>query len=470
MKKLFLFLTHLLLFSSFIIAQSDIQWQKTFGGTEADGAEEILQTNDGSYIVSGYSYSNDSDVTGNHGYFDAWIIKLDLIGNIQWQKTFGGTQNDYAGRIDTTSDGGFIVIGNSDSNDGDVTGNHGYNDFWILKIDSLGILQWEKSFGGSYNDYASCGHQTNDGGYIITGTTLSINGDVSGNHGPSDYWIVKLDSMGTLLWQKTFGGTNTDAANSIEKTTDGGYIVAGNSTSIDGDVTVNHSNSVDIWIIKIDSTGMLQWEKSYGGTQHDLPHFIERTFDGGYIISGYSLSNDNDVTGNHGSTDAWIFKIDSIGILQWQKSFGGSEEDRAYFIKQTFDGGYIFSGLSHSIDGDLTNNYGDADLWVVKLSSTVLVSEINNSNLNFSVAPNPFSNETNISFQLLSTEKAEVVIYDIVGNEIINFTPKIFLNGINEISWNGESRLGNKVSNGIYFVSIKTDKICETKRIEVLRN
>jgi hypothetical protein len=169
-----------------------MEWQKSFGGTNVDQADFIYQNDDESFIVAGLSYSNDGDVTGNHGSFDDWIIKLDTAGNLQWQKSVGGSDYDYAACIQQTNDGGYIVSGGSDSNNGDVTNNHGDSDFWILKLDSMGILQWQKCLGGTNLDDSYSIVQTTDGGYAIAGQTMSNDGDVTVNNGITDYWIVKL--------------------------------------------------------------------------------------------------------------------------------------------------------------------------------------------------------------------------------------------------------------------------------------
>ncbi|MDR2353872.1 MAG: hypothetical protein LBF22_12115 [Deltaproteobacteria bacterium] len=232
------------------ISPPNIEWQKSFGGSGSDEVRSIQITPDGGYIIAGLSLSNDSDVTGNHGKNDSWIVKLDFQGTIQWQKSLGGSDDDETRSIQITSDGGYIIAGESSSNDGDLTGNHGHYDAWIVKLDSQGTIQWQKSLGGSYEDAASSIQITSDGGYIIAGTSTSKDGDVTVNHGEFDAWIVKLDSQGTIQWQKSLGGSEWDVSSSIQITSDGGYIIAGYSRSNDGDVTVNHGER-DFWIVKL---------------------------------------------------------------------------------------------------------------------------------------------------------------------------------------------------------------------------
>jgi uncharacterized delta-60 repeat protein len=346
-----------------------IDWQKSLGGSDNDRAYYVQQTTDGGYIIAGYSHSNDGDVSGNHGGPDYWIVKLTSTVEIDWQKSLGGSGEDWAYSIQQTTDGGYIIAGSSVSNDGDVSGNHGFSDYWIVKLTSTGDADWQKSLGGSGHDVAHFIQQTTDGGYIIAGHSNSYDGDVSGQHGKYDYWIVKLTSTGELEWQKSLGGSDSDYAYSIQQTTDGGYIIAGYSQSIDGVISGEHGN-YDYWIVKLTSTGEIDWQKALGGSDGDYAYSIQQTTDGGYIVAGSSTSDNGDVSGNHGNSDSWIVKLTSTGEIDWQKSLGGSDSDAASSIQQTTDGGYIVAGSSTSDDGDVSGNHGDFDYWIVKLTST----------------------------------------------------------------------------------------------------
>ena len=346
-----------------------ISWQKSLGGSRFDNPSSIQQTTDGGYIIAGESSSNDGDVTGNHGSSDFWIVKLTSTGELDWQKSFGSSSADYANSIQQTTDGGYIIAGSSASNDGDVSGNHGSSDYWIVKLTSTGQLDWQKSLGGSSNDWAYSIQQTSEGGYIIAGTSISDDGDITLNNGWFDCWIVKLTSSGQLDWQKSFGGTGGDYAYSVQQTTDEGYIIAGSSYSNDGDVSGNHGD-LDYWVVKLTSSGDLDWQKSLGGSSFDEALSMQQTTDEGYIIAGTSVSDDGDVTGNHGNRDYWIVKLTSSGDIDWQKSLGGSYIEDAYSIQQTTNGGYIIAGSSASDDGDVSENKGNRDYWIVKLTST----------------------------------------------------------------------------------------------------
>ena len=346
-----------------------IQWQKCLGGTSSDGANSIQPTADGGYILAGNTNSINGDVTGNHGGSDAWVMKISNTGSLQWQKALGGTNTDSASSIQPTADGGYILAGYTQSTDGDITGNHGLYDAWVAKLSSTGSLQWQKSLGGTYDDRVQSIQPTSDGGYVVAGFTLSSNGDVTGYHGGQDAWVVKLSATGAIIWQKALGGTGSDVANSIQPTTDGGYILAGYTQSTDGDLTGNHG-LYDAWVVKLSSTGNLQWQKAFGGTSDDGAQSIQFTPDGGYFVVGLTWSNDGDVIGNHGNADAWVVKLSSTGSLQWQNTLGGTSGDFAQNFQPTTDGGYIVAGYTQSINGDVTGNHGGSDAWVLKLNST----------------------------------------------------------------------------------------------------
>jgi hypothetical protein len=346
-----------------------IEWQKALGGSAAENFLSIQPTADGGYVASGLTYSNNGDVSGYHGgtEADAWVVKLSSTGAIQWQKVFGGSTGcDFANSILSTADGGYIFVGHSDSHDGDVTSNAGERDVWIVKLSSDGDIQWQKSVGGAENDYAFSLQPTPDGGYVAVGYTYSNDGDVSGNHGDADAWVVKLSSSGTIQWQKALGGSNEEIARSIQPTTDGGYIVAASSKSNNGDVSGNHGDA-DAWVIKLSSGGAIQWQKALGGSNEEIARSVQTTTDGGYIVTGSAKSNDGDVSGNRGGQDTWIVKLSSNGTFLWQKSLGGTANDFANSIQSTVDGGLIVAGQAVSNNGDVIGNHGATDAWIVKL-------------------------------------------------------------------------------------------------------
>ena len=354
----------------------DIEWQKSLGGSNYEYPTSIIQTFDSGYIVSGYTSSNDGDITGYLGAADYWVVKLDTIGNIQWQKSYGGSGTDYGGYVLQTIDGGYLVTGVTVSTDGDVLFNHGLGDAWVIKLGILGNIEWQKSYGGSLSDGLGSIQPTTDGGYIAAGYSYSNDGDVAGNHGNSDYWILKIDNVGSIEWQKCLGGSAFDNASAIHQTSNGGYIVSGVTLSDDGDITEYHGGGGDFWIVRLDSGGNILWQRALGGSGEDSGHDIIETSDNGFIATaGFTASTDGDVTGHHGAVfaDYWVIKIDSIGNLLWQKCLGGTGSDEANSIVQISDTGFLIAGgSSTNNNGDVTGHHGTesySDYWLVKLDT-----------------------------------------------------------------------------------------------------
>ncbi|MBK8557425.1 MAG: T9SS type A sorting domain-containing protein [Lewinellaceae bacterium] len=339
----------------------NIIWQKTFGGT-ADDYAYCIKAVTGGYILAGYTNSNDGDVSGNYGSCDYWIVKTNTDGDILWKKTLGGTGCEAAKSIAETTDGGYVVVGWSTSADGDVGNNYGGADLWAVKLNSAGVIQWERSIGGAGQDYAESVVATADGGYILAGYVQDLS-----TGGFTDGLVTKFTPNGNVEWFKILGGSSSDKLSSIQTTDDGGYIVAGRSASNDGDVSGNHGN-FDVWVVKLNSTGNVQWQKSFGGSQDDSASDIQTTIEGGYIVAGYTESNNGDVTYNQGNADYWIIKISASGSLQWQRTMGGSSFDSAASIKQTDDDlGFVISGITLSNNGNVTGHHGNYDNWLVKI-------------------------------------------------------------------------------------------------------
>lgn len=371
----------------------NIEWQKCLGGTEADEANSIIQTIDGGYIVAGWTMSNDGDVTGNHSTEgDMWVVKLSNSGDIEWQKCLGGSESEIAYSIIQTIDGGYIIAGRAESNDGDVFGNHG-SDSWIVKISSSGIIEWQKCLGGSNDDVAHSIKQTSEGGYIVASHSYSNDGDVFGNHGAYDIWIVKLSDTGNIEWQKCLGGTSEEYVSSISQTLDGGYILAGGTFSNNGDVSGNHGG-LDFWVVKLSNVGLIEWQKCYGGSDFERAESIIQTIDGGFIVGGYTFSHDGDIGFLYGAVDFWIIKLNNQGAIEWQKTLGGSDEDRLTSILQTIEGGYIASGYVRSNNYNVSGNHGGYDFWIVELTATLNVPELSKKIV--TLYPNPAKTTLNL--------------------------------------------------------------------------
>jgi len=352
-----------------------IEWAKCYGGGSYEAAYDLIQTADGGDIVVGLSWSSmEGDVGTSHGGGDCWLIKLNANASLEWQNCLGGSKSESIKSICEAQGGGYIIAGSTNSNNGDISGNHSSDDdIWVAKISSNGTLESQKCYGGTGLEWINSMIPMSGGGYVLAGYTTSNNGDVGGLHGGSsaaDAWIVKLDSTATnIVWQKSLGGTNEERAQGIQQTSDGGYIVAGATYSNDGDVS-GMKGLCDAWIVKLNSSGTLEWQKCYGGTNADYAEDIQQTSDGGYIVAGATYSNDGDVSGNYGFYDGWLIKLSSSGTLEWQSRLGGSGWDFFYSVRQTSDGGYLLTGSTDSTDHDVKDNHGGYDIWIVKINSS----------------------------------------------------------------------------------------------------
>ena len=387
----------------FFVPFAQAQWGATYGGTWADQAGSIRQTDDGGYIVGGtWSFTSGGDI---------WVLKLHGNGSVAWQKTYGGTGTswDYNGRVRPTSDGGYIVAGNT------LSFGLSSLDFWVLKLDGSGGVTWQKTYGGTESDYVNSVEEIGaSGSYILAGTTESFGAT------DTDVWVLKLDSLGNITWQKTFDTGDTEAVFAIHGTDDGGCIMAGHAWSD----TFGTSLNSDFWVLKLDADGNVgptfpgTWQKIYGGADLDSARSIQTTADGGYVVAGESvglepgseyahawvlkLTAGGDITWNQGYgshylfpqsiqpttgggyvmagfaqdgpsqtlddvTDAWVLKLDTDGDITWKKAYGGEEsdhEDTATSIQQTSDSGYIMTGATES------SGAGTRDVWALKLDGS----------------------------------------------------------------------------------------------------
>ena len=353
----------------------EIDWIKNFGGSGSDKAQAIINTSDGGIAVLGYSNSTDGLLSNKSmPVNDYWLLKFDTDGELQWHRTYGGSKDDRGQALIQTSEGGYALAGYAMSSDGDGSNNEGFHDHWIVKLDAAGAIEWERSFGFAGHDHAYDIIQTSDGGYFFTGfLDIVASGGQGGSdkisgltaHGVGEFWGTKLDAQGNLEWRKFFGGTNNDRAYGLVSSFDGGYIMAGFSESDDTDIS-NTKGSYDFWLVKINGEGSLVWERSFGGSGIDVAYDIERTQDDAYVIVGHTFSTDKDISLNHGESDAWLIKINEAGELLWERTYGGSSFDSANSVKQTADGGFLIAGNSRSSDQDLVENQGENDMWVIK--------------------------------------------------------------------------------------------------------
>ena len=351
-------------------AENNIQWSKTFGGSEDDRGNDILQTKDGGFAVLGYSTSSDQDVPGNAGSQDFWMIKLDANGAISWSKTFGYLGADFGTTVLQTSDNSYLITGVLDVTASGGQGNsrnvqrHAGGDIWAIKLSENGDLQWSKYFGGSFTDAPFGIVETEDQNFIIAGSSDSADVDISNNNGSYDFWVLKITSNGSLLWERSFGGSEIDEARAITTTNDGNFIIVGDTRSRDKDVS-NNNGAADVWILKMNLDGNLIWEKTIGGSSFDVARSVARAQDNGFIISGSSRSLNEGFT-NQGQNDALLLKIDAEGNLVWKQTIGGDEIDYFYDAVQLNNASIIAVGETNSSNGDLTENKGFSDALIIK--------------------------------------------------------------------------------------------------------
>ena len=310
----------------------EVSWTKIYGGVSDDHSSSVQQTSDGGYIIGGWSKSYGA------GGQDIYLVKTDSSGNQLWAKTFGGLNDEWGGPIQQTSDGGYILSGDT------LSYGAGGKDIYLIKTDSSGNQLWEQTFGGANNDAGWSVRQTSDNGYIIAGYTMSY------GSGEWDIYLVKTDSSGNQLWAKTFGGASMDVSYSVRQTSDGGYIIVGGTYSYgEGDC--------DIYLIKTDSSGNQLWAKTFGGVDYDCGLSIQQTSDSGYIIAGLTDSFSG------GDFDFYLIKTDSSGNKVMERTFGGTDSDYGYTVQQTSDYGYVIVGS--------TRSYGEGllDVYIVKTDS-----------------------------------------------------------------------------------------------------
>ncbi len=500
-----LILTVILLTSFFTFSQNaTIMWQKVYGGSGQDYSDEIIKTNDGGFLVMGRTNSSGGDITGpTLGSYDMWAVKLDSAGNKQWDKSYGGTSIDYGTGVRQTTDGGYIMCGYTLDT---VFGGFSFN-FLVIKTDASGNVQWENQYGGSDADYADDIIQTSDGGYVVAGYSQSTDNDFTVNAGFFDAWILKLNpngivqwassygdslsdryakvietttgeimavgqatdslaqpgdapgdylvsvysSTGVAQWHKTYGGSFNDNATSILQYDATNFYVGGTSASTDRDVVNPNNGNSDFWAIKINNTGSLLWEKSFGGDSTEIGYDLYKDTDGGLLAAARSISSaTGDVSeNNQGSPDWWIFKFNTAGVIQWEESFGGNDWEDPASLTQDTDGGVVIAGRSESLNGDVPSNAGQADLWIMKLLQPNSTGyEFNNSE-ELDVYPNPTNDIINLSIPSFLLGE-QLHIYNAVGkvvysSSILSNKTTLSLNSFTEGSYLIKINSGEKV-------------------------
>lgn len=307
----------------------NLTWEKTFGGLENDFALSAINTSDGGYVFTGSTES-----FGPNIFSDVYLVKVDGNGNLVWETTFGREKNDRGNSVIELSDGGFLITGSTDSIITNVTG---LTDVYLIKTDNSGNLIWEKQFGGAGIEHGNSVVETSDGGYMITGFSAR-----SGRS--AEIYVIKTDHGGNLVFEKTLGGVGYDYGSEMIKSSNGNYIIAGYTSSSGAGLS-------DIYLMEIDNSGNLVWENTIGGTGHDRAESVIETADSGYVLIGYTESS------GEGLRDVFIIKVDRSGNLVWEKTFGGANNDFGLSVKETSDGGFVIAGYTESFGAGLYDVY-----------------------------------------------------------------------------------------------------------------
>jgi Secretion system C-terminal sorting domain len=410
-----------------------IEWDKTYGGDSTDYLQVVLQTAEGGYMLGGYTYSSNTGDKSDpaKGSWDTWLIKIDPAGNIEWDKSYGGDEKDGLVSMKQTSDGGYLFWAVSKTNaNGDKTEiSRGLSDYWIVKIDSLGTIEWEKTIGSTNMDHILSLDETSDGGYLLAGFSMSGTGGekTQASFGFWDFWIVKLDALLNVEWDKSFGGTSSEHIMSAKQLSNGNYLIGGFSSSGASGNKVEPTRGIyDYWILEIDALGNKNWEKAYGGSSaEEMRAGISITSSGDYILGGFSQSDigGEKTDSTRGADDYWLIKTDLNGDIIWDKTIGGSGTEFLYSVTPTTDNGYLVAGWSDSpISGEKTDSSrGSFDFWIVKLAPDFSALNVENfqesTPVKVNIYPNPFSTSAVLLIDIENTtsKSYSLSLYDLNG-------------------------------------------------------
>lgn len=450
---------------------ASMEWERSFGGDGMDMLISLAYTAEGGFVLAGNSTSLKSNFKKetNRGQEDIWVIKLRPDGEEEWQKTIGGSGKDVVSKIIQTPDRGFI-IGGSSSSLGVIEGNakvekrspnYGHLDYWLIKLNSNGIIEWERTYGGKYKDQLESLSLTNDNGYIVGGYSNSPTSEIKSENPigiGGDYWILKLDEKGNIEWQKTIGGDGDDHLHQIIQTKDNGYVVGGSSSSqYEGYKTQANRNGIDFWVIKLDEFGDIIWQETYDFGEVDVLTSLVESVDGSLLIGGH-IQNKNYFqisSKDKGVNDFVLIKVDEDGEKLWKTFVGSTGQEILRKVIITRDGDYVLAGTSRGEKTrDKNTKQGRSDFWLVKLGEEDKEEEEDWPGLE--AFPNPTKGFTNIVVNH-EFKEATATVYDIRGRKLQHFeitsrTVPINLEGYME---------------GIYIVNIATD--IKTQSVKIIK-
>jgi hypothetical protein len=428
-------------------------WSRTYGGSESEIGYSVQQTPDYGFIIAGFTYSF------GEGNGDVYLVRTDLAGDTLWTRTYGGSGFDWGYSVDQTQDGGFIIAGSTTSF-GSESG-----DVYAIRTDPFGVTVWERSYGGQQTEYARSVQHTTDGGFIFAGTTYTF-GTATG-----DLYIIKTDSSGTPVWTRTFGQEGVDEGNSVMETQDGGYVVAGELYS-------TQTMSRDIYLVRMDATGDSLWTKTYGGFDRDVGWSVRQVADAGYIIAGFTESF------GAGDQEVYMIRTNFLGNTLWTRTYGGSERDSGKSVWVTEDGGYVVGGDTESY------GQGNRDLYMIKTNADGHVGiepgepvapSIPRSFVLGQNFPNPFNPSTTIAFTIpgfVGTGElggidpgrdANLTIFDLRGRRIITLVDSDLGPGDHRVTWDGKDDAGRSIPSGIYLYRLRSEGGILTRKMTIAK-
>lgn len=453
-------------------ASGSMEWERNFGGDGMDMLISLAYTAEGGFVLAGNSSSLESGFKkeGTRGQEDIWVIKLRPDGEEQWQKTLGGSGKDIVSKILQTSDGGYIIGGSSSSPGVEREGakveknspNYGNLDYWLVKLNAEGTIEWERTYGGSYKDQLESISLTRDNGFIVGGysnSPISVTKSENPMGEGGDYWILKLDEKGNVEWQKTLGGDGDDHLHQIIQTKDNGYAIGGSSSSnYEGSKTQPNRNGIDFWVVKLDEYGDMDWQETYDFGQIDVLTSLVESKDGSLLIGGY-IQNKNYFqkvsSKEEGINDYVLIKVAEDGEELWKTFVGSSGQEILRKVIITRDGDYVLAGTSRGENSrDKNTQKGRSDFWLVKLADEDKEDEPDLPGLE--AFPNPTKGFTNVIVNHEFSE-ATATVYDIRGRMLQEF----------EITSRTVPINLEQYMEGIYIVNIVTD--IKTQAVKIIK-
>lgn len=462
------------------LTNSPPTFERIFGDEESNSMNSVQQTSDGGYILGGQT------VLPKEDFSDMYIVKTDALGKIEWETVYGDDETETVSTVLQTDDGGYLAFGHTDSE------GEGKFDFLLIKLNAAGEVIWDKTYGGNRDDKSSDMIETSDGNYFLLGNTLSFGDGLN-----ADVWLLKINGDGVELENKRYGGPTGDSGDKITATQDGNYAILASTTSFG-------AGGFDIWLIKIDGSGGELWNKTYGGSEDEEGKDIAELPDASLVMVGFTR------TFGAGAKDAYIIKTDASGNEIWTQVHGENFQDVAtnvisendgiiysatfstsnekvneLIIKTDFDGDEIWQSIINGSANDLTFNserhiiaagstgqFGNGrEVYFLNLNETGVITAIQEwgiqNPVNFQLLnnyPNPFNNQTKITFQLSQNENVELSIYNTIGQKIETLINTEYPAGIHTVGFNSKG-----LASGVYFYKLKTHSGVQVKQMMLLK-